>query len=431
MLDYDFIVVGSGFGGSVAALRLAQKGYSVAVLERGKRFGAEDFAKTNWNFRKFLWSPRLFCYGIQAITFLRDVLVLHGSGVGGGSLVYANVLLEPPEEVFLSPGWPASINWREKLAAHYETARRMLGATTARCQTELDHMLESIAEDMGRAETYHPTQVGVFFGEPDETVSDPYFDGEGPERTGCNSCGGCMTGCRYNAKNTLDKNYLYLAEQKDVAIFPETDVSDIRPLPSGGYEVQTHRVTDWLIQRKRHFRSRGIVMAAGVLGTVPLLFRCADGGSLPRLSPKLGTLVRTNSEALVGATTRDSKTDYSKGIAIASGFYPKDDTHVEMVRYASGQDFMSTLATLMAGGGGRVPRWLRLLGSIVRHPIDFLRTANPMGWARRSGILLVMQPLRQLHESPPSTKMVLASDQDTDFRMEHRVPSTQVFSDRE
>ena len=393
MLDYDFIVVGSGFGGSVAALRLAQKGYSVAVLERGKRFGAEDFAKTNWNFRKFLWSPRLFCYGIQAITFLRDVLVLHGSGVGGGSLVYANVLLEPPEEVFLSPGWPASINWREKLAAHYETARRMLGATTARCQTELDHMLESIAEDMGRAETYHPTQVGVFFGEPDETVSDPYFDGEGPERTGCNSCGGCMTGCRYNAKNTLDKNYLYLAEQKDVAIFPETDVSDIRPLPSGGYEVQTHRVTDWLIQRKRHFRSRGIVMAAGVLGTVPLLFRCIDGGSLPRLSSKLGTLVRTNSEALVGATTRDSKADYSKGIAIASGFYPKDDTHVEMVRYAAGQDFMSALATLMAGGGGRIPRWLRLLGNIVRHPTDFLRTANPMGWARRSGILLVMQPL--------------------------------------
>jgi cholesterol oxidase len=391
MMDYDFIVVGSGFGGSVAALRLAEKGYTVAVLERGKRYRAEDFAKTNWNLRRFLWLPKLFCYGIQAITLLRDVLVLHGSGVGGGSLVYANVLLEPPEEVFQSPGWPASVDWRHELAIHYQTARHMLGATTANCQSELDHMLESIAGDMDRAETYHPTEVGVFFGEPDKTVPDPYFKGEGPERTGCNLCGGCMTGCRYNAKNTLDKNYLYLAEKKGVPIFPETEVKNICPLPDGGYEIRTRRITGW--PTRRLFRSRGIVMAAGVLGTVPLLCRSVENGSLPKLSSKLGTLVRTNSEALVGATARDKTADYSKGIAIASGYYPDNETHVEMVRYAAGQDFMATLATLMAGGGGPIPRWLRLIGKIFRHPIDFLRTLNPVGWAKRSGILLVMQPL--------------------------------------
>lgn len=392
-MDYDYVVVGSGFGGSVSALRLAEKGYSVAVLERGRRYGAQDFAKTNWNVRRFLWAPRIFCYGIQALTLLRDVMVLHGSGVGGGSLVYANVLLAPPDEVFQSPGWPRSVDWRQRLAPHYDTARRMLGATTATCQTELDHMLASIARDMGRTDTYHPTEVGVFFGEPDVTVADPYFNGEGPARTGCVLCGGCMTGCRFNAKNTLDKNYLHLAERKGVRILPETEVIDVRPAAGGGYEVLTRRITDWPVKRRGLLHSRGIVLAGGVLGTVPLLLRCRQRGSLPRISHKLGTFVRTNSEALVGATARDKKVDYSSGIAIASGFHPDGQTHVEMVRYASGQDFMSLLSTLLTGGGGGAPRWLLLIGEVLRHPIDFLRALNPIGWARRTGILLFMQPL--------------------------------------
>jgi cholesterol oxidase len=391
--DYDFIVVGSGFGGSVSALRLAEKGYSVAVLERGKRFRAEDFPKTNWNIRKFLWLPKLFCYGIQAITLLRDVLILHGSGVGGGSLVYSNVLLEPPDDVFSSPGWPRGEDWRRILTPHYETAKRMLGATTARCQTELDDMLESIARDLDRGDTYHPTDVGVFFGEPDETVPDPYFNGEGPERTGCNHCGGCMSGCRYNAKNTLDKNYLYLAEKKGVTVIAETEVTDIRPTDPTGYEIHTKKVTDFVLKRTKTFRTRGIILAGGVLGTVPLLFRCRDRGSLSHISPKLGTFVRTNSEALVGATARKRSVDYSKGISIASGFYPNDDTHIEMVRYGAGHDFMGTLGTLLTGGGGRVPRWIRLIGNMFRHPLDFARLIIPFDWARRTGILLVMQPL--------------------------------------
>lgn len=393
MNDYDFIIIGSGFGGSVSALRLAEKGYSVAVLERGKRYRSEDFPKSNWNLRKYLWAPKLFCYGIQAITFLRDVLVLHGTGVGGGSLVYANVLIRPPDDVFESPGWPGSVNWRRGLDLHYETAERMLGMTTPRCQTELDSMLESIAHDMGRGDTYHATDVGVFFGEPDKTVPDPYFNGEGPERTGCNHCGGCMTGCRYNAKNTLDKNYLYLAEQKGVAIVPETEVTGIRPISPAGYEVRARAATGVVFKRKRTFRCRGIVLAGGVLGTVPLLFRCKEQGSLPQISSTLGTFVRTNSEALVGATARKRDVDYSQGIAIASGFYPNEDTHIEMVRYGAGHDFLATLSTLMTGGGGKVPRWLRWFANILRHPVDFARLLIPFGWAKRTGILLVMQPL--------------------------------------
>jgi cholesterol oxidase len=390
--EYDFIVVGSGFGGSVSALRLVEKGYSVAVLERGKRYRSEDFPKTNWNVRKFLWAPKLLCYGIQAITLLRDVLILHGSGVGGGSLVYSNVLLEPPNEIFSSPGWPGSVNWLEALAPHYATAQHMLGATTARCQTELDDMLESIAKDMGRGSTFHPTEVAVFFGEPDKTVPDPYFNGEGPERSGCNQCGGCMCGCRYNAKNTLDKNYLYLAEKRGVTVIPETEVTDILPRGPAEYEIRTKRVTDFILKRKETFRSKGIVLAAGVLGTVPLLFRCRDRGSLVRISDRVGTFVRTNSEALVGATARERDVDYSKGISIASGFYPDDDTHIEMVRYGAGHDFMGTLGTILTGGGGKVPRWVRLLGSVFRHPLDFARLLTPFGWAKRTGILLVMQP---------------------------------------
>ncbi len=389
--DFDYLIIGSGFGGSVSALRLSEKGYSVGVLERGKRWRAGDFPRTNWNIRKFLWAPLLRCFGIQAITMLRDVMILHGCGVGGGSLVYANTLLIPPDVVFDDPRWSRLGNWKADLAPHYATAQRMLGATTAICPTETDHMLHEIAEEMGRGATYQPTQVGVFFGEPGKQVADPYFDGRGPRRSGCVECGGCMVGCRYEAKNTLDKNYLYLAEQLGAQVVPETEVLDIRELPEGGYAVETRKITDVAFKRRRTFRARGIFLSGGVLGTVPLLLKCKERGSLPRLSDRLGTYVRTNSEALVGAKSRRRGVDYSRGVAIASGFYPMTDTHVEMVRYGRGQDFMSLITTILVADGRPWPRPLRWLGEIVRHPLKFLRVSNPFGFARKTGILLVMQ----------------------------------------
>lgn len=391
--DCDYLIVGSGFGGSVSALRLAERGYSVVMLERGKRWRSEDFPKSNWNVRKYLWAPLARCFGIQAITLLRDVMIVHGTGVGGGSLVYANTLLQPPDKVFADPRWSRLGSWKENLAPHYATARRMLGATTAHCPTETDHMLREIATEMQRGDTYKPTEVGIFFGEPGKTVPDPYFEGRGPERAGCVLCGGCMVGCRHNAKNTLDKNYLYFAEQLGVSVVPETEVLDIRELPGGGYEVDTRRITDLFFKRRRTFRARGIVLSGGVLGTVPLLLKCKQRGSLSKLSDRLGSYVRTNSEALVGASSRRRDVDYSRGIAIAAGFWPDEATHVEMVRYGRGQDFMSLLCTVLASGEPPWPRPLRLLGQILRHPLVFLRRLNPIGWAHRSGILLVMQSL--------------------------------------
>jgi cholesterol oxidase len=391
--DFDYAVIGSGFGGSVSALRLSEKGYRVVVLERGKRWATEDFPRTNWNIRKYLWAPNIFCFGIQAITLLRDVLILHGSGVGGGSLVYANTLLVPPRSVFEDARWRALGNWWEDLAPHYATARRMLGVTEARYLSETDQMLRAIARDLGREETFQPTQVGIYFGEPGKTAADPYFDGAGPERTGCIQCGGCMVGCRHNAKNTLDKNYLYFAEKKGAKIIPETEVRAIREHEGGGYEIDTVRITDILFKRRTKLRVRGIVMAGGVLGTVPLLLKCKNEGWLPRISNQIGTFVRTNSEALVGSRSRRRDANYSKGIAIACGFKPDEHTHIEMVRYGEGQDFMSLLSTLLVGGGPGWPRPMRFLGAIVRHPLKFLRFLNPIGWAKESGILLLMQSL--------------------------------------
>lgn len=391
-MDADYIVIGSGFGGSVAALRLAEKGYSVVVVERGKRYGSDDFPKTNWDVRKYLWAPRMFCYGIQAITFLRDVLIFHGSGVGGGSLVYANTLLVPPDAVFENPRWRHLADWKTALAPHYATAKRMLGVNQAKTLGVTDELLESVAQDMGRGDTFHRTEVGIYFGTPGKTVEDPYFGGAGPARAGCTLCGGCMVGCRHNAKNTLDKNYLWLAERLGARIVPEMQVTDIRPT-ADGYEVTATKVTDVLFKRRHTWRCRGVVLAAGVLGTVPLLLRCREAGLLPNVSPTLGDYVRTNSEALLGSTSRRSDLDCSNGIAIASGFHPDPDTHIEMVRYGAGQDFMALLSTVLVGGGPPWPRVLRWLGNIVRHPLRWLRGILPFGWAKRTGILLCMQPL--------------------------------------
>jgi cholesterol oxidase len=392
--DYDFIVVGSGFGGSVSALRLAEKGYRVLVLEAGKRWRTEDFPRSNWNLRKFLWMPALFCYGIQRLTPLRDALVLSGAGVGGGSLVYANTLLEPGEEAFRRGTWPHGIDWQRVLAPHYATARRILGVTANPHLWEGDRQLLDFARSLGKESTFNATQVGVLFGEtPGEEVGDPFFGGEGPPRKTCIYCGGCMVGCRHHAKNTLDKNYLYFAEKLGAEVRSETLATDVREDGRGGYLVSTRSSTAKLRRGRQRLSARGVVLSAGALGTVNLLLKCREAGSLPRLSTALGGYVRTNSEVLCGVTARSGARDWSKGIAIASGFHPAPDTYMEVVRYPSGSDAMSFFGTLLIDGGSRLGRPLRWVATCLRHPIDFLRTLNPFGWAKRSTIILVMQSL--------------------------------------
>ena len=391
----DFIVLGSGFGGSVSALRLSEKGYKVRVLEAGKRQTAKDFPKSNWKVWKFLWMPKLFLHGIQKITLLKDVLILGGAGVGGGSLVYANTSLVPPDKVFGDPRWPAhpaGKTWKDTLAPFYALAQRMLGVTKTPRVFSGDEVLKEYAQEIGKADTFHATNVAVYFGEAAKTVPDPFFGGEGPERTGCNFCGGCMVGCRFGAKNTLDKNYLWLAEKRGTVIEPEVQVTAIEAMPSGGYRVHVERSTAFFFRERRVLETKGVVVAAGVLGTVRLLMECKQRGLLPKLSHTLGEFVRTNSEALVGARARGN-VDYSQGIAIASGVYVDDHTHIEVVRYPKGSDAMGMLATLLTDNGTALTRPLKFLWNALTHPLKFLRAMIPFGWAQKTIILLVMQSI--------------------------------------
>ncbi len=397
---YDFVVIGSGFGGSVSAMRLTEKGYDVLVLERGKRFRDDDFPKTNWNIFKYLWLPALRCFGIQQMSFLNDIMVLHGSGVGGGSLVYANVLMEPSDALFNAPGWRNLADWKSVLHPHYATAKRMLGVTANPSITPSDFVLKEIAIENGREHTFRPTDVGVYFGESGKTVSDPYFGGTGPSRTGCNSCGGCMVGCRYGAKNTLVKNYLYFAEIAGAEIRAESEVVDIHPLEANSpddarYEViYCHSTTAFPSNSRRYVvRARNVVVSAHALGTIRLLSHCRDiARSLPNISLMLGTNVRSNSEALVGSTSWDRTVDYSTGVAITSIFAPDAVTQVEPVRYPHGSSFMRLLAIPMIEGAHSIPkRFLKTLIHGLTHPREFLYAKFFSQWSRRSTILLIMQ----------------------------------------
>lgn len=386
--DYDFIVIGSGFGGSVSALRLTQKGYKVAVLEKGKRWNTEEFPVTNWNIRKNLWLPAIGCYGPQMLTQLKHVLIFHGGGVGGGSLVYANQLLVPPDEVFQRPEWGPG-NWKEKLMPCYDRAKKMLGANQSPQIGIADKCLREVGIELTGKDTFHKNDVGIFFGTPEVTVPDPYFDGKGPDRTGCTFCGSCMIGCPVGAKNTLDKNYLHLAEGLGAKIFPETMVTGVRPI-DGGYEILTQKSTGFR-HPKQVYKAKGVVFSASVLGTVKLLNKCRQDGLLPDISGELGNYVRTNSEALLGVKSRDKSVNWNDQIAITSGIYADDKTHIEMVRYNKGSDVLLNLLTLMTGGGGKLPRGLRFLGNIIRHPLRFLFLLWPLGKAATITIVLVMQ----------------------------------------
>ncbi|MGH2521841.1 MAG: GMC oxidoreductase, partial [Anaerolineales bacterium] len=397
---FDFVVIGSGFGGSVSAMRLTEKGYRVLVLERGKRYRDQDFAKSNWTIWKYLWLPALRCFGILQLSFFRNVVVLHGSGVGGGSLGYANVLVEPDDHLFEAPAWKRLADWKKILRPHYDTARHMLGVTPNPRLWPADAALKEIAGEMGRGDTFHPTEVGVFFGEPGVETPDPYFGGAGPARRGCNHCGGCMVGCRHNAKNTLVKNYLYFAEKWGAEVRPECEVRDIRPLPPGQpdgarYEILYHDSTAWPLWRNREqrVRARNVVLSAGVLGTLRLLFRCRDvTHSLSDISLRLGDVVRTNSESLLGVVSRDGQTDYSQGVAITSIFHPDEVTHIEPVRYPDGSSLMRFLAGPLIDSNYSLPRrFLTAIWEAVRHPLDFLRMMALPGWSRATTILLVMQ----------------------------------------
>lgn len=394
--DFDYLVVGSGFGGGVAAMRLAQKGYTVGLVEAGKRWHADEFARRNWNLRKFLWLPSLGLYGTWRLRLLNGVFILAGAGVGGGSLNFGNTLYVPPDVFFERPS-VRRLGGRAGLLPYYELAGRMLGVVQNPVETAQDVLMKETAAEIGRAETYCLTPVGVYFGKEGEPAADPYFDGEGPDRIGCELCGECMTGCRKDAKNSLDKNYLYFAEKFGARVFAENRVVDVLPLsPDGGegYLVRTRKTTGLFRGRRGlAFRTKGLVFAAGTLGTNTLLLNMKRTGRLPNLSEHLGRYARTNSETLLGVRALSAEADYSRGVAISSSVLPDADTHIEPVRFGKGHDAMSVLVAALTDGGKRTPRILRWVGNELRHPVRHLRLRKPAGWAKETIILLVMQTL--------------------------------------
>ena len=394
--DMDVAIVGSGFGGSVSALRLSEKGYRVGVFEAGRRFRDQDFAKTSWDLRKFLWAPALGMFGIQRFHVMKDVAVLAGAGVGGGSLVYANTLYVPGQRFFTDPQWAHITDWARELAPYYDQAGRMLGLEDNPTMTPSDIVMKQVADDMGVGHTFRLTPVGVYFGTPGVRAPDPYFGGKGPERTGCIECGECMTGCRWNAKNTLPKNYLHLAEQAGARIYPMTTVVGIDPLPDGGYRIETratgtvgNRITRW-------YTAQDVILAAGTYNTQKLLHRMKDEGRLASLSPMLGRLSRTNSESILGAvasTVSTSGEDFTQGVAITSSWYPDDDTHVEPVRYGKGSNSMGLLQSVLTKPRAGVPRWRVWLHELAKQPAIAARLLDVRRWSERTVISLVMQPV--------------------------------------
>ncbi len=390
---YDYVIIGSGFGGSVSAMRLVQKGYTVLIIEKGKRFTDKDFAKSNWQFWKYLWIPKLRAHGILQISLTKGAMILHGVGVGGGSLGYANVLEVPTDETFETPAWNHPMPWKKTLAPYYESARKMLNPARNPKLWAGDLVLKQMAEDMNMAHTFRATDVGVFFGEEAGVlVADPFFSGEGPARAGCIQCGGCMVGCRYNAKNTLPKNYLFFAEKQGVEVISEMEVVDVLPAASAEsrYSI-TYQSSTKFLKSKHTVQAHNVIFSAGVMGTMKLLLNLRET-SLPKISAKLGTMIRTNSEGLLGSIARKSDVDYSQGIAISSIFNMNETTRVEPVRYPDGSSLMRFVSAPLIDLDASVPaRILKTIGWVITRPIDFLKTMILPGWAHNATILLVMQ----------------------------------------
>jgi cholesterol oxidase len=393
--DYDYIIIGSGFGGSVSALRLSEKGYKVLVIEKGKWFNkAEDFPKTNWNLRKWMWLPKAGMKGIFKLTFFRHVAVLSGTGVGGGSLVYANTLPVPKSGFFNSGSWQGLCDWENELQPFYALSKRMLGVEKHPYMSSSDKVMLTLAEEMGNADNFEKTDVAVYFGKPGVTVPDPYFGGKGPDRTGCTICGGCMLGCRFNSKNTLDKNYLHLAQQLGAEIKAETEVYDVIPLSENGESGYEVRFKDPFSRfpKKGKLKAKGVIFAGGVLGTMDLLLKLKET-SLPKLSDKLGSGVRTNSESLIGVTTYNKNSSFSEGIAIGSIINIDDNRHIEPVKYPEGSGFWRIFMAPMVQGSNIFSRFYKMVADIVIHPLDNFRAFFVDDWSKRTQILLYMESI--------------------------------------
>ncbi|WP_228001147.1 GMC oxidoreductase [Nocardia australiensis] len=390
--DYDVVVIGSGFGGSVSALRLTEKGYRVGVLEAGRRWHAEEIPKSNWNVRKSIWAPRLGMTGPQRISVLGKCAVFSGAGVGGGSLIYGNTLYEPLPNFYADKQWAHITDWRSELAPYYDQAQRMLGVAPNPRMTPADEVIKDIADDLGVGHTFHATNVGVFFNEddPGTEVDDPYFGGVGPRRRGCVHCARCFTGCPNNAKNTTTTNYLYLAEQAGAEVHPLTTATAVRPLSGGGYAIETARSDRWIRKQPNTFTAEQVVFAGAALGTQKLLHRMRDDKVLPNLSPRLGELTRSNSEAILNVVSR-SRHDFAEGIAITSSIHPEADTHIEVCHYGKGQNALFPMSVPIVDGGAF--RFLRFLLAILVHPLVFARSLNARHASEKSVILLVMQSL--------------------------------------
>jgi len=395
MTEYDYVIIGSGFGGSVSALRLSEKGYKVLVIEKGKWFTAKDFPKTNWNLKKWLWLPQGGLYGFFKMTFLNHITVLSGVGVGGGSLTYANTLPVPKKDFFTSGNWAGLDNWQENLKPFYTLAYKMLGAATNTKIHASDTVLKEIAKDLHKESSFKKAEVSVYFGSPGKTVKDPYFDGKGPDRTGCTHCGACMTGCRYNAKNTLDKNYLYLAQQLGAKIIAEKEVYNVTPIgKEDGSEGYTIEFKNKIGKKKKgSVTAKGVIFSGGVMGTIPLLLELKDT-SLPKLSDTLGKNVRTNNESLLLVTsTEKNPKDYSKGLAIGTVLHTDEKSHLEPVRYGQGSGFFRALTIPVVKSKYLIIRLLGIIGVFAKQPITMLRTLFAKNYAKRTTVLLFMQTL--------------------------------------
>jgi cholesterol oxidase len=394
-MEFDYIIIGSGFGGSVSALRLSEKGYKVLVIEKGKWYKADDFAKTNWDFKRWLWIPLFRCFGIMKMSFFRHITIASGVGVGGGSLVYANTLPIPKSAFFKTGSWSELNDWEEDLKPYYQTALKMLGATPNPILFDGDKALEKVAHKLGKGSQFFAPNVSVYFGKPNVPQPDPYFDGKGPERTGCNYCGACMTGCPNNSKNSLDKNYLYLAQVNGAEIMAEQEVIDIKPLSSKdgneGYEVLI-RDSIKFFKKKKKIRVKGIVISGGVMGTLKLLLGLKKS-SLPRLSDKIGHDIRTNNETLVSVSSLNKELNLSKGIAIGSVLHTDENSHLEIVRYGEGSSAWKLLHLPYSASKNHIVRYLNIFWSFLKSPFEYFKVYFRNSWARKTVVLLFMQTL--------------------------------------